>query len=120
VAEQQGAYNMPYIRGPNYWDNDLGVYKNCHFNESRYLQFRASATNWLNHPLRQFGLANNSDEQVSFIGTASATCSGCVDSNGNALQVQYLSPTNINTTTTGTPAFKTGSRFVTLSTKFYF
>jgi len=32
----------------------------------------------------------------------------------------YLSPTNTNTTTTGAPAFKTGARFVTLSTKFYF
>src|SRR5580700_8640364 len=117
---QQGLYNMPYMRAPNYWDNDLGVYKDFHFNETRYLQFRVSATNWLNHPLRQFGLANNGDEQISFIGTQNATCSGCVDSSGNPLQVQYLSPTNTNTTTTGTPAFKTGARFVTLATKFYF
>ncbi|HUB17658.1 MAG TPA: carboxypeptidase regulatory-like domain-containing protein [Acidobacteriaceae bacterium] len=117
---QQGQYNMPYMRGPNYWDNDLGVYKDFHFDEQRYIQFRISATNWLNHPLRQFGLANNSDEEVSFIGTDNATCSGCVTASGAPIQVQYLSPTNTNATTTGVPAFKTGARFVTLATKFYF
>jgi hypothetical protein len=108
------------MRAPNYVDNDLGVYKDFHFTETRYVQFRISATNWLNHPLRQFGLANSSDEQVSFIGTQNATCSGCVNSGGQPPQEQYLSPTNTNVTTTGTPAFKTGARFVTLATKFYF
>lgn len=117
---QQGRVIMPYMRSPNYWNNDLGVYKDFHITESRYIQFRVSATNWLNHPLAQFGLANSSDNSISFVGTANATCAGCVDSNGNPLQVTYLSPTNTNTLTTGKPAFKTGSRFVTLATKFYF
>jgi len=117
---QQGQLTMPYMRAPNYWDNDGGIYKNFHFNDARYIQFRVSATNWLNHPLRQFGLANNSDEQISFIGTQNATCPGCVTSSGAPIQVQSLSPTNTNTTTTGVPAFKTGARFVTLATKFYF
>jgi hypothetical protein len=116
----QGSYNMPYMRAPNYWNNNLGIYKDFHFNDTRYLQFRISATNWVNHPLRQFGLANSSDEELSFIGTANATCAGCVTSSGAPLQVQYLSPTNTNTTTTGTPAFKTGQRIVTVATKFYF
>jgi len=117
---QQGQYNMPYMRAPNYWDNDAGVYKNFHFTETRYIQFRVSATNWLNHPLAQFGLANNSDEQISFIQTQNATCAGCVTSSGAPIRVQSLSPTNTNTTTTGVPGFKTGARFVTLATKFYF
>jgi hypothetical protein len=116
----QGIYNMPYMRAPNYWNNNLGVYKDFHFNDTRYLQFRISATNWLNHPLRQFGLANDSDEEISFIGTSNATCAGCVTSSGAPLQVQSLSPTNTNTLTTGTPAFKTGDRTVTVATKFYF
>jgi hypothetical protein len=116
----QGSYNMPYMRAPNYWNNNLGIYKDFHFNDTRYLQFRISATNWVNHPLRQFGLANSSDEELSSIGTANATCAGCVTSSGAPLQVQYLSPTNTNTTTTGTPAFKTGQRIVTVATKFYF
>jgi hypothetical protein len=117
---QQGTDIQPYARGPNYWDSDLGIYKNFHITESRYIQIRASATNWLNHPLAQFGLANNSDNSLSFIQTSNATCSGCVDSSGNPLQVTSLSQTNTNATTTGKPAFKTGARFVTLAAKFYF
>jgi len=117
---QQGQYQEPYMRSPNYWDSDLGVYKNFHFSETRYLQIRASATNWLNHPLRQFGLANNSDIQLNFIGTQNAVCGACVNPDGTPIQVQYLSPTNTNATTTGVPAFKTGARFVTLASKFYF
>ncbi len=117
---QIGQRDLPYMRAPNYWDSDLGIYKDFHFTEARYIQFRVSATNWLNHPLAQFGLANNSDESISFVGTTNATCSGCVDQKGNPLQVTYLSPTNTNATTTGKPAFKTGSRFVTLAAKFYF
>jgi hypothetical protein len=117
---QQGAFNEPYMRSPNYWDSDLGIYKNFHFTESRYIQFRVSATNWLNHPLRQFGLANSSDSSLSFISQTNATCGGCVNSSGAPLQVESFSPTNTNALTTGTPAFKNGSRFVTLATKFYF
>ena len=116
----QGANVLPYIRNPNYWDSDLGIYKNFHITESRFIQIRASATNWLNHPIRQFGLANSLDGQLSFVQTSNATCSGCVDSKGNPLQVTSLSQTNTNTQTTGTPEFKTGSRFVTLAAKFYF
>jgi hypothetical protein len=117
---QQGPTNLPYMRNPSYWNSDLGIYKNFHFTEARYLQIRVSATNWLNHPNPQFGLANSSDESLNFTKTASASCAGCVDANGNPLQVTSLSPTNTNTLTTGKPEFKTGSRFVTLAAKFYF
>lgn len=117
---QQGALNMPYMRTPSYWDSDLGIYKDFHFTSSRYIQIRASATNWLNHPLPQFGLANTSDEQLNFQQSTPATCSGCVNANGTPIQVISESATNTNTTTTGTPAFKTGARFVTLAAKFYF
>jgi len=116
----QGQFVMPYLRAPNYWNNNLGVYKDFHFDEARYVEFRISATNWLNHPLRQFGLANNSDQQINFEGVSNATCAGCTTSSGAPLQVQYLSPTNVNATTTGTPAFKTGQRLVMISSKFYF
>ncbi|HEY5212801.1 MAG TPA: carboxypeptidase regulatory-like domain-containing protein [Acidobacteriaceae bacterium] len=116
----QGAINMPYMRNPAYFDSDLGLYKDFHFTSSRYIQFRASATNWLNHPLRQFGLAGNGDQSLNFQLSTPATCAGCVDSNGKALNVISESPTNVNTSTTGTPAFKNGSRFVTLAAKFYF
>jgi hypothetical protein len=111
---------MPYMREPAYFDSDLGIYKDFHFTSSRYIEIRGTANNWVNHPLRQFGLAGNSDISLNFQQTSPATCAGCVDSTGKALNVVSISPTNTNTTTTGTPAFKTGSRLVTLAVKFYF
>jgi hypothetical protein len=125
----QGPANMPYMREPAYFDSDLGIYKDFHFTKTRYLELRGSANNWLNHPLRQFGLAGNSDISLNFQSSTPATCSGCYTTTTNAqtgvvtetpLTVVAVSPTNTNTTTTGTPAFKTGSRLVTLSAKFYF
>jgi hypothetical protein len=117
---QQGPNALPYMRYPNYWNSDLGIYKSFRIREGQKLEVRASATNWLNHPLGQFALANNSDESLNFQQTTNATCAGCVTSSGAPLQVVSVSPTNTNTLTTGVPAFKTGSRFVTLAVKYYF
>jgi hypothetical protein len=111
----QGTYDGVYLREPNYWDSDLGLYKSFAVREGQRVEIRASATNWLNHPLHQFDLANNSDESLNFVSNTPATCAGCA-----GLTVQSASPTNTNTLTTGTPAFKTGSRFVTLAAKYYF
>ena len=125
----QGPAILPYMRTPNYWDSDLAVFKSFQIRESQRVELRVSATNWLNHPLRQFGLANQSDEQLNFTKTTNATCSGCVNTSQNQqtgaitvtpIQVTSLSPTNTNATTTGTPAFKTGSRFLTVSAKYFF
>ena len=104
---QQGTLVWPYSRLPGYFNSDLGLYKNFHVHESQNVQFRVTATNFLNHPLRQFGLAGNSDQQLSFIGT---------DASGN----QSLSATNTNSTTTGKPAFTTGQRFVLFTVKYIF
>ena len=117
---QQGPAILPYMRNPNYWDSDLGIYKSFQIRDAQRVELRVSATNWLNHPLGQFGLANNSDESLNFTKTSPATCAGCVNSSGTPLTVTSLSPTNTNATTTGTPAFKTGSRFLTVSAKYYF
>jgi hypothetical protein len=117
----QGQANMPYMRNPAYFDTDLGIYKDFHFTESRYIEIRASAVNWLNHPLRQFNATgNNGDISLNFQQSTPATCAGCVDSTGKAINVISISPTNTNTLTTGIPEFKVGQRLVTLAAKFYF
>jgi len=103
---QQGPIIMPYIRTPNYWDSDLGIYKSFHITESQSIQFKASATNWLNHPLGQFGLAGTGDESLLLQQTVNGVTS--------------IAPTNTNAQTNGAPNFKTGSRFVTLALKYYF
>jgi len=132
---QQGPLQWPYMRGPNYWDSDLALFKNFQITERQKLQFRISATNWLNHPLSQFGLAGTSDESLNFThtytvpisaartGSAGNECAylNAPVSNGTCLAtVTGISPTNTNATTTGVPGFKTGARIVNFAVKYYF
>jgi hypothetical protein len=56
VANQAGQ--IPYLRMAAYWDSDLALYKTFHVTERQSVQFRASAFNWLNHPLPQFSGSN--------------------------------------------------------------
>jgi Carboxypeptidase regulatory-like domain/TonB-dependent Receptor Plug Domain len=133
---QQGTLEWPYVHGPAYFDSDLALYKNFKVTEKQSVQFRVSATNFLNHPLPQFGLAGNSDETLNFqrnytypiLGTLTgsdgnecAYLNAPVQANGycNA-NVTGISQTNTNATTTGAPKFKTGSRFLTFAVKYYF
>jgi hypothetical protein len=126
---QQGTLNMPYMHAPAYFDSDLALYKNFNISERQKLQFRISATNWLNHPLYQFGLAGIGDEQLNFTRTYFMTENSqaeCTLLNGSAsvapcqVQLQGLSQTNTNSLTTGKPGFKTGSRSLLFAIKYYF
>ncbi len=98
---QNGNIIWPYIKGPAYFDSDLGLYKNFKITERQSIQFRVQAFNFLNHPLPDFTL-NNSDVDLSF--NKSGT----------------LSPTNVNTNFTGKPLYTTGRRVMELSLKYYF
>ena len=101
---QMGQTIWPYIRYPHYIGSDLAVFKAFRITDSQRIEARISATNWLNHPNGQFGLNGNADNQLLFYGTS--TGSGLV----------Y----NSNTTTTGTPASKTGYRWMQFAAKYYF
>ena len=130
----QGAQQWPYLRGPAYWDSDLGLFKNFQISERQKVQFRVSAVNWLNHPLAQFGLAGTADESLNFTNHYTVTvpdrttsfgseCAflGQTPTNGTCqANVTGISPTNTNLATTGKPGFKTGSRQVTFALKYYF
>jgi hypothetical protein len=104
---QQGA-PLPYIRNPAYMNSDLSLFKTFRIRESQNVQFRVQAQNFLNHPLRQFGLAGNGDESLNFTIPSNMPNAG------------GLSPTNTNTTTTGTPAFTVGQRQMTFVVKYNF
>jgi hypothetical protein len=137
---QQGTYVWPYIRNPAYFDSDLALFKNFQITERQKLQFRVSATNWLNHPLGQFGLAGTSDEALSFTNNYTVPISGSAASIGGAPgsectslgfkntpltgtcnpTVTGISQTNTNTALTGKPGFKTGSRQLLFAVKYYF
>jgi hypothetical protein len=132
---QQGTLIWPYVRNPAYFDSDLALFKNFQISERQKVQFRVSATNWLNHPLPQFGLAGTADEALSFTqnstfpisGTATGSAGNeCAFLNSTVVNgfcnpiVTNLSSTNTNTALTGKPAFKTGSRQLLFAIKYYF
>ena len=51
---QNGPVNLPVSYGPAFFDSDLSVFKNFNISETRKLQFRVQAYNFLNHPLYSF------------------------------------------------------------------
>ena len=52
----QGGQNYPYMSAGAYFNNDLALYRSFPIpgHEGQQIQFRASAFNWLNHPLPGF------------------------------------------------------------------
>jgi hypothetical protein len=59
VVGQAGPANIPVSYGPAFFDSDLAVFKNFAMAESRRLQFRVQAYNFLNHPLYSFPNSSN-------------------------------------------------------------
>jgi hypothetical protein len=97
---QNGPAVIPPIYGPAFFNSDLGMFKNFNISESKKLQFRFNAYNFLNHPLWSF---NGNNLSLGFNGTPSA--------NG-----AYA----VNTPEFGTVTSKQGHRVVQVAVKFYF
>ncbi len=98
---QGGPTLLPAIYGPAYFNSDLGLFKNFQISETRRLQFRVQAQNFLNHPLWSFpGGTNNLNLQFT-----QATPGGAI--------------TQTNSTF-GITQFKQGQRIVELAVRFYF
>jgi hypothetical protein len=51
---QNGPYQLPYLKGPAYFNSDLSLYKTFKSGERQSFQLRASAFNFLNHPIWSF------------------------------------------------------------------
>jgi Carboxypeptidase regulatory-like domain len=97
-----GTLVWPYIHGPAFFNSDLSVYKDFKITERQRVEFRMSAFNFLNHPLKEFDASGNGDTALSF-------------SQNGALTSQ-----NTNTETSGYPAYTVGNRLVTFAVKYYF
>jgi hypothetical protein len=104
-----GPYVWPYLRGPAYVNSDLSLYKNFKLTERQNIQFRVSAFNFLNHPLRQF--EKTDDTTLRFERVAGQAADLPLD------QVQY---TQINANFTGKPAYTVGRRVFEFALKYTF
>jgi hypothetical protein len=59
VVGQNGPILLPVAYGPGYFNSDMALFKNFQITESKRLQFRVQAYNFLNHPLWSFNGTNN-------------------------------------------------------------
>jgi hypothetical protein len=100
VVGQNGPTLLPVVYGPGYFTSDLGVFKNFNITESKKLQFRIQAYNFLNHPLWSFPDGGNLSLKFSQDATTGA-----------------ITQTNANF---GRTTAKEGHRVVELAVKFYF
>jgi len=64
---KNGPRQTPYLHGPIFWNTDLGIYKTFHITERQNVQFRISAFNFLNHPLRMFN-GNDNQLKLNYVG----------------------------------------------------
>ena len=98
-----GPIVLPEIFGPWFFNSDLSMFKNWQISESKKLQFRFSAYNFLNHPIWSFsGAGPGSNSTYLDFGPGA---------NGTAV--------NTNAAFGYTP-IKLGNRIVQLALKFYF
>ena len=96
-----GSFVFPYIKGPAFVNNDLSLFKSFRISESKKLEFRGSAYNFLNHPLTTFNPTGP----------------------GSALQLStgangLISPSSLSTF--GYADYLTGHRTIQFTAKFYF
>jgi hypothetical protein len=57
-----GGTSLPFVAGQAYMENDLSLSKTFTIHEHNKIKFTASAFNWLNHPLPQFGSGESTTE----------------------------------------------------------
>ena len=100
-----GAYRLPYLRGPAFLEHDVTVLKNFPAGEGKNLQLRMAAFNVFNHPLVSF---NNNDTTNLTLGYQDGIVGQALKQ--NMLQYQDFGIANI----------KVGSRLVELEAKYTF
>jgi hypothetical protein len=93
-----GAYRLPYIHGPAYINDSIGLFKAFAFSEKRSLEIRGEAFNLFNHPWNEF-IPYDPNMYMGFSALGGA-------------------PTSTNAA--GTIDNKTGHREISLASKFYF
>jgi hypothetical protein len=95
--EHNGSFRLPYIHGPAYFNDEIGLFKDFKVHEAQKLEIRFQGFNFLN---RSFDTYQEYD---------------------SSLYLDYAgSSTPSNTTTAGVTTVRTGHRTVQLEAKYYF
>ena len=102
---QNGAYQLPFISEPAYFDTDLSAQKSFAITHDQNIQFRFSAFNFINHPLSTVSNAFSSEYQLNFTNPTGAT---------------FAQNASSTATSFGSDPFKTGRRVVELMAKYNF
>lgn len=100
-----GAYRLPYLRGPAFMDHDVTLFKDFSMGEGKDLRLKMAAFNVFNHPLVSFNNQNTDNLQLQF---NEATVGKALTN--NVLIYPYFGVANI----------KTGSRLVEVEAKYSF
>jgi hypothetical protein len=58
LGSGQAYRGLPYIGAPAFWSTDLAITKIVHVRERHSVEIKASAINWLNHPLKTYSGSN--------------------------------------------------------------
>jgi carboxypeptidase family protein len=113
-----GPLILPEIFGPWYWNSDLSLFKNFQMGESRKLQFRIEAFNFMNHP--EYSFANGG------IGSSALNLNWGPDGNGGATMTNVAGPlcrsgqASLGNCGFGYAPIKVGNRIISLAVKYYF
>jgi hypothetical protein len=108
-----GPSIWPNITGPKFVMSDLAMAKTFHVHESQNIQFRASAFNFLNHALPQFGLSSDINLQMSCNSTTQGSTTPTCDQGGVNTNTGFRG-------TTGTPGYEAGRRVIEVALKYNF
>jgi hypothetical protein len=114
-----GQYQFPYIHGPAYFNSDLAVFKTFKITERQNLEFRASAFNFLNHPLDSF--QNNGDLKMFFnVAQANEAVAAYTFTPANATPPAGVSPLGNSGSFPGYASTRYGRRVMEFSLKYSF
>ena len=101
----QGGQGFPYMSAGAYFNNDLATYRSFRIHENQQIQFRASAFNWINHPI------------PGFSGTTPLTLTYTADYNSKVITPTYnVQKFGIQDSKTAAPY----QRIIELNVKYFF
>ncbi len=112
-----GPTNMGYLRGPAFFNSDLTLQKTIPLKESRNLQFRVAAFNFINHPLVSFSSRFPREANLQFYDPNYTGFSGVQLANG---AVAGANCSAAGSQCFGYAGYKTGRRVLELSGRFNF